>query len=135
MDEEERRVRPGRPINFDDSYDDSDDNTDGNDDEEEWVPLLRRQNAIRRRGVGTIEDSFVAYQNPFVEVQHAAFGPLIHVYLFLPGVIAINSLDSRVISLPYGGSSKREHCLPPPHICGKFCSLLSTSSLSVPFSF
>ena len=82
MDEEERRVRPGRPINFDDSYDDSDDNTDGNDDEEEWVPLLRRQNAIRRRGVGTIEDSFVAYQNPFVEVQHVAFGPLIHVYLF-----------------------------------------------------
>lgn len=69
MDEEERRVRPGRPINFDDSYDDSDDNTDGNDDEEEWVPLLRRQNAIRRRGVGTIEDSFVAYQNPFVEVS------------------------------------------------------------------
>jgi len=64
--DDERRVRPGRPINFDDSYDDSD-NTD--DDEEEWVPLLRRQNAIRRRGVGTIEDSFVAYQNPFVEVS------------------------------------------------------------------
>merc|ERR1712080_457166 len=72
MDEEDnRRVRPGWPINFDDSYDDSDDNSDGNDDddEEEWVPLLRRQNAIRRRGVGTIEDSFVAYQNPFVEVS------------------------------------------------------------------
>ena len=68
--DEERRVQPGRPINFDDSYDDSDDNTDDNDEEEEWVPLLRRQNAIRRRGVGTIEDSFVAYQNPFVEVQH-----------------------------------------------------------------
>ena len=67
--DEERRVQPGRPINFDDSYDDSDDNTDDNDEEEEWVPLLRRQNAIRRRGVGTIEDSFVAYQNPFVEVQ------------------------------------------------------------------
>ena len=65
--DDERRVRPGRPINFDDSYDDSD-NTD--DDEEEWVPLLRRQNAIRRRGVGTIEDSFVAYQNPFVEVKN-----------------------------------------------------------------
>ena len=81
MDEEDnRRVRPGRPINFDDSYDDSDDNSDGNDDdEEEWVPLLRRQNAIRRRGVGTIEDSFVAYQNPFVEVKQAtAVAPLIH---------------------------------------------------------
>ena len=66
----ERRVRPGRPINFEDSYDDSDDSTanDEEDDEEEWVPLLRRQNAIRRRGVGTIEDSFEAYQNPFVEV-------------------------------------------------------------------
>ena len=50
------------------SNDDSDDST-ANDDEEEWVPLLRRQNAIRRRGVGTIEDSFVAYQNPFVEVR------------------------------------------------------------------
>ena len=69
--DDERRVQPGRPINFDDSYDDSD-NTD--DDDEEWVPLLRRQNAIRRRGVGTIEDSFVAYQNPFVEVQN----PLMH---------------------------------------------------------
>ena len=67
----ERRVRPGRPINFEDSYDDSDDSTanDDEDDEQEWVPLLRRQNAIRRRGVGTIEDSFVAYQNPFVEVS------------------------------------------------------------------
>ena len=75
MDEEDRRVRPGRPINFDDSYDDSDENTDENDDEEEWVPLLRRQNAIRRRGVGTIEDSFVAYQNPFVEVKHHSIGP------------------------------------------------------------
>jgi len=67
--DERRRVRPGRPINFEDSYDDSDDNTDVEDDEQEWVPLLRRQNAIRRRGVGTIEDSFVAYQNPFVEVS------------------------------------------------------------------
>ena len=69
--DDERRVRPGRPINFDDSYDDSDNTDDSDDDEErEWVPLLRRQNAIRRRGVGTIEDSFVAYQNPFVEVQN-----------------------------------------------------------------
>ena len=49
--DERRRVRPGRPINFEDSYDDSDDNTDVEDDEQEWVPLLRRQNAIRRRGV------------------------------------------------------------------------------------
>ena len=68
--DDERRVRPGRPINFDDSYDDSDNTDDSDDDDErEWVPLLRRQNAIRRRGVGTIEDSFVAYQNPFVEVK------------------------------------------------------------------
>ena len=112
--DEERRVQPGRPINFDDSYDDSDDNTDDNDEEEEWVPLLRRQNAIRRRGVGTIEDSFVAYQNPFVEVQHNVEADLC--FILLSGITSINSLDSRVIGFPYGGSSEREHCLPPPYI-------------------
>ena len=57
-------VRLGRPLQLEDS-------PDSEEEEEEWVPILRRQNAVRRRGGGlrTIEDSFVAYQNPFVEVS------------------------------------------------------------------
>ena len=61
---EEVLVRLARPANFDDSYD----SESSSGEEQEWVPLLRRQNAIRRGRVGTIDDSFVAYQNPFVEV-------------------------------------------------------------------
>ena len=73
--EEELLLRLGRLGNFDDSdEEDEDDESDDDDDDDSGdevvlPPLLRRRNAVRRpRRLRTIEDSFVAYQNPFVEV-------------------------------------------------------------------